>query len=166
MVTYRSGYRFLADAEVNRALDLVRRVKADDLLFDPADQVHRSIKSGGGIVDTLFHLVSQECLEIEPANRLSRHVNLAVAVPPIHLGQPLRKVRAGAPSEAREPGAVEQLARCAIRLARIEGQLASRSEEHTSELQSQFHLVCRLLLEKKKKHYHLQLTIKKIIKNL
>src|SRR6266481_4145424 len=28
---------------------------------------------------------------------------------------------------------------------------ALRSEEHTSELQSQFHLVCRLLLEKKKK---------------
>src|SRR5438309_3289821 len=27
---------------------------------------------------------------------------------------------------------------------------AQRSEEHTSELQSQFHLVCRLLLEKKK----------------
>src|SRR5689334_24776107 len=26
-----------------------------------------------------------------------------------------------------------------------------RSEEHTSEVQSQFHLVCRLLLEKKKK---------------
>src|SRR5438309_3905954 len=29
-----------------------------------------------------------------------------------------------------------------------------RSEEHTSELQSQFHLVCRLLLEKKKKESH------------
>src|SRR5689334_24554649 len=28
---------------------------------------------------------------------------------------------------------------------------AMRSEEHTSELQSQFHLVCRLLLEKKKR---------------
>src|SRR5438309_8470924 len=28
---------------------------------------------------------------------------------------------------------------------------ALRSEEHTSELQSQFHLVCRLLLEKKKR---------------
>src|SRR2546429_5582897 len=28
---------------------------------------------------------------------------------------------------------------------------ASRSEEHTSELQSRLHLVCRLLLEKKKK---------------
>src|SRR5438309_5037045 len=30
--------------------------------------------------------------------------------------------------------------------------LFPRSEEHTSELQSQFHLVCRLLLEKKKKN--------------
>src|SRR2546429_5738806 len=34
----------------------------------------------------------------------------------------------------------------------------SRSEEHTSELQSRLHLVCRLLLEKKKhtqhQHYH------------
>src|SRR5205814_4247682 len=29
----------------------------------------------------------------------------------------------------------------------------SRSEEHTSELQSLRHLVCRLLLEKKKKQY-------------
>src|SRR2546422_8301137 len=28
-----------------------------------------------------------------------------------------------------------------------------RSEEHTSELQSRLHLVCRLLLEKKKKHH-------------
>src|SRR2546427_2464138 len=31
-------------------------------------------------------------------------------------------------------------------------QKAFRSEEHTSELQSQSNLVCRLLLEKKKKH--------------
>src|SRR3989442_9717521 len=30
--------------------------------------------------------------------------------------------------------------------------IAQRSEEHTSELQSRPHLVCRLLLEKKKKH--------------
>src|SRR5438309_4459860 len=32
----------------------------------------------------------------------------------------------------------------------LEGAGQIRSEEHTSELQSQFHLVCRLLLEKKK----------------
>src|SRR2546429_4452609 len=30
-----------------------------------------------------------------------------------------------------------------------------RSEEHTSELQSRLHLVCRLLLEKKKTHLRL-----------
>src|SRR5699024_11999096 len=33
---------------------------------------------------------------------------------------------------------------------------AARSEEHTSELQSRFDLVCRLLLEKKKKNKKLK----------
>src|SRR2546425_8398243 len=37
-------------------------------------------------------------------------------------------------------------------LVRIAFRLALRSEEHTSELQSLAYLVCRLLLEKKKKH--------------
>src|SRR2546429_7226231 len=34
-----------------------------------------------------------------------------------------------------------------------------RSEEHTSELQSRLHLVCRLLLEKKKKNIYHCVTI-------
>src|SRR2546429_3173445 len=34
------------------------------------------------------------------------------------------------------------------------GNSRPRSEEHTSELQSRLHLVCRLLLEKKKNYYH------------
>src|SRR6266567_7771786 len=38
---------------------------------------------------------------------------------------------------------------------------AVRSEEHTSELQSQSNLVCRLLLEKKKKKNHMLLSINK-----
>src|SRR5688572_32077386 len=33
-------------------------------------------------------------------------------------------------------------------------EVATRSEEHTSELQSQSNLVCRLLLEKKKNYIH------------
>src|SRR2546422_6530508 len=36
-------------------------------------------------------------------------------------------------------------------LERAVAQAIERSEEHTSELQSRLHLVCRLLLEKKKK---------------
>src|SRR5690606_40412745 len=37
-----------------------------------------------------------------------------------------------------------------LELARAEDEVAGRSEEHTSELQSRENLVCRLLLEKKK----------------
>src|SRR5258708_24827472 len=36
---------------------------------------------------------------------------------------------------------------------------STRSEEHTSELQSPDHLVCRLLLEKKKKHKQTDSTL-------
>src|SRR5256886_6850344 len=36
----------------------------------------------------------------------------------------------------------------------VRARALARSEEHTSELQSQSNLVCRLLLEKKKTHYH------------
>src|SRR6266481_7588882 len=59
--------------------------------------------------------------------------------------------------EAERDGALGQVARLAREL---------RSEEHTSELQSQFHLVCRLLLEKKKKTntYSFIFTKKKKIK--
>src|SRR5690554_7540875 len=44
-------------------------------------------------------------------------------------------------------------ARCAMTWA-TDNRCCSRSEEHTSELQSRPHLVCRLLLEKKKKEYN------------
>src|SRR5437762_7636477 len=48
-------------------------------------------------------------------------------------------------------------ARCAVS---ISYRTAPRSEEHTSELQSPMYLVCRLLLEKKKKKNVLQITTK------
>src|SRR2546422_6165542 len=56
----------------------------------------------------------------------------------------------------------EALARAAAEDRREEGHASlggdrrddrERSEEHTSELQSRLHLVCRLLLEKKKNNY-------------
>src|SRR5437879_12152258 len=46
-----------------------------------------------------------------------------------------------------EPGAGADLAQEVLH-----PELATRSEEHTSELQSPMYLVCRLLLEKKKKN--------------
>src|SRR5207253_10692334 len=55
---------------------------------------------------------------------------------------------------------LSETARAVVWLHDVEGytheeiaeQMGKRSEEHTSELQSRGHLVCRLLLEKKKKH--------------
>src|SRR3712207_7673686 len=44
------------------------------------------------------------------------------------------------------------LRRRRVRDRRLRGLRAGRSEEHTSELQSRQYLVCRLLLEKKKKN--------------
>src|SRR3712207_7226050 len=46
-----------------------------------------------------------------------------------------------------------RLLEVALRQSRLE-EVGSRSEEHTSELQSRQYLVCRLLLEKKKKNTH------------
>src|SRR5699024_11810882 len=42
--------------------------------------------------------------------------------------------------------------------------LINRSEEHTSELQSRFELVCRLLLEKKKNKIHFTVEAKTVVK--
>src|SRR5690625_7103367 len=47
--------------------------------------------------------------------------------------------------------AVRQTISIDIREGRLRMSIRERSEEHTSELQSRGHLVCRLLLEKKKK---------------
>src|SRR5438034_8025522 len=59
--------------------------------------------------------------------------------------------------EPGELGAVDELHRAVVAQQEVLGHLAdggrfgTRSEEHTSELQSHSDLVCRLLLEKKKK---------------
>src|SRR2546427_705278 len=49
-----------------------------------------------------------------------------------------------------KPPKIERAAEPEPRRASAESAGGSRSEEHTSELQSQSNLVCRLLLEKKK----------------
>src|SRR3712207_7769058 len=61
-----------------------------------------------------------------------------------------RAHRGGSPPPRRPAGLRAALG--ARRAAAPDGrQLVARSEEHTSELQSRQYLVCRLLLEKKKK---------------
>src|SRR2546427_7079815 len=57
--------------------------------------------------------------------------------------------RAAAASRPPPPGAGDANT-LPVRVRRKNGARGARSEEHTSELQSQSNLVCRLLLEKKK----------------
>src|SRR5690349_24182356 len=64
----------------------------------------------------------------------------------------------GAADRGRQAGAVVYRAASALTATRLLPELRRtrflRSEEHTSELQSRRDLVCRLLLEKKKKTQH------------
>src|SRR5689334_24662478 len=55
------------------------------------------------------------------------------------------------PSPSTTPPSTDPRPRAVTSSLSRERSRSLRSEEHTSELQSQFHLVCRLLLEKKKK---------------
>src|SRR5947207_11677937 len=61
-----------------------------------------------------------------------------------------------APAVAQRPRGVRARNPCCIRNGSY---TSSRSEEHTSELQSHSDLVCRLLLEKKKQHNRATITL-------
>src|SRR5687768_18344026 len=64
----------------------------------------------------------------------------------------LLRIERDVPGLQRAAGKGRQLVVLALRHGpALRGEL--ESEEHTSELQSRLHLVCRLLLEKKKYHF-------------
>src|SRR5256885_11640951 len=60
---------------------------------------------------------------------------------------------AGAVRMMTESGLAKRMADAFVAVSTPHSFPLMRSEEHTSELQSPCNLVCRLLLEKKKKHY-------------
>src|SRR5699024_11642931 len=100
---------------------------------------------------------------------LKRSITLALHPLSLHDALPIsgsggraRPDRAAPPHLGRGPagtatgggGRVPGDGRCPSRTARCAG-APGRSEEHTSELQSRFDIVCRLLLETKKKDNNL-----------
>src|SRR2546426_7739841 len=78
------------------------------------------------------------------AHALAREVGMKI-------GKPQREFDEPAPLPKIEPQP-EAAPAIEPRPAVPEPAMPARSEEHTSELQSPCNLVCRLLLEKKKKH--------------
>src|SRR3712207_8478241 len=82
---------------------------------------------------------------------LSLHDALPISLLEVGLPAPPHRRRTGRAARARadDPDTSD-----GDRAARPARRGSSRSEEHTSELQSRQYLVCRLLLEKKKKTLH------------
>src|SRR5437870_8831142 len=75
---------------------------------------------------------------------------------------PCYTIQNSRPCRARSGRHIRTQLRCYEPRGAVSCRSPMRSEEHTSELQSRGHLVCRLLLEKKKKHKQRQQLIKKI----
>src|SRR2546422_8281702 len=81
------------------------------------------------------------------------HPNIQINYQSIGSGGGIRQLLAGTVDFGASDGPMtdEQLGQAKEKIYHFPTVLGARSEEHTSELQSRLHLVCRLLLEKKKK---------------
>src|SRR3989449_9212440 len=120
-----------------------------------------------GLVDDEYTNVSYKVLNIGAANKLPAY-SMEIAVPRDRAAEAVELVMAIA-EQHRRVGEVYETAPVSVRFVKASDAFLSmmqgrdtamlelimvggtRSEEHTSELQSRLHLVCRLLLEKKKK---------------
>src|SRR5439155_26475627 len=109
-------------------------------------------------LQTTLHLFIFAATSTHVIYTLSLHDALPISTEPAAVESATEPSAAGAASEATtaEPAeagrATHGLAPGrASTIESAEGARATRSEEHTSELQSRGHLVCRLLLEKKNK---------------
>src|SRR5699024_8216154 len=108
-----------------------------------------------------FEIESQDRVIVETARgvEFGRAVSSNREVDEEDVVLPLKKVERMATEEDKQHKEENlQLAETALHACRdkiiqhkLDMNLVDRSEEHTSELQSRFDLVCRLLLEKKKK---------------
>src|SRR3989449_5613681 len=94
----------------------------------------------------LFRLGDFYELFYEDALVASRELQITLTARNRERGQPVPMC--GVPYHAAETY-IARLIRAGYKVAICD---QMRSEEHTSELQSRLHLVCRLLLEKKKQH--------------
>src|SRR5258708_8113228 len=86
-----------------------------------------------------YTTLSRSQMRLSPQHAVSAHV------PPAQQGSPTPPHAAHTPPRQSAPAAVQKI-------PWQHGCPTPRSEEHTSELQSPDHLVCRLLLEKKKEY--------------
>src|SRR5690348_17769246 len=89
-----------------------------------------------------------------PYTTLFRSVPALVPAPPAEAGAVPRIERTPEAGKVKVLLAAGLVMRSKEMLPLAPSATVTRSEEHTSELQSPVHLVCRLLLEKKKKQHN------------
>src|SRR2546427_4126791 len=92
--------------------------------------------------------------ETAPGGEHERHREPDEGAEDVQGMSPDQRVERGTVRAGRDRQPVADQACPLIALDQEEERAEARSEEHTSELQSQSNLVCRLLLEKKKKIQH------------
>src|SRR2546422_4254533 len=89
-----------------------------------------------------------------PRQYEAHRAEIEAILPPIHLPVPASAATLITSATGPEDVSGDALGFIHRYVPPAAGAELARSEEHTSELQSRLHLVCRLLLEKKKKKKH------------
>src|SRR6266568_4774650 len=128
---------------IDKLDDLVHNAKAVPL----TDQVRIDREEIYDILDQMRATIPEE---IKQARWIVKERQEMLAEAKREVDRLLAEAREQAVREASQTEIVKIAEHQADEIVQDARRSAHRSEEHTSELQSQFHLVCRLLLEKNK----------------
>src|SRR2546422_3832859 len=149
---YTAGFRTVGGLSVGTPVVLrgVRVGRVEGIRLASGNWVEADLKIYSGVtlpqkpavIAASASLFGEWAATLVPQDQLPDDPNIRQAV-----------AEAAAGAGTKWPGAtlpdIGQLTAQASRIATDIGTVANRSEEHTSELQSRLHLVCRLMLEKK-----------------
>src|SRR3989449_6352169 len=149
----------LADGPIRRVEDLKGKVIATNAAGSAVDVATRAMLRKFKLEDKRDYTVVEAPFPTMRAMLAEKKVDLIPAVLPFSLDPELRKISRPLFIQRDAIGVTQMIVwtarksfidknRAAL-VDYMEDTLRIRSEEHTSELQSRLHLVCRLLLEKK-----------------
>src|SRR3989449_7368678 len=121
--------------------------------------LHRHVRVFDEAFQSVPHLICYAVKANSNINILRRFAEWGTGFDIVSGGELFRVLRAGGSAEkvifagvGKTADEIRYALDTNILFFNVESSAELRSEEHTSELQSRLHLVCRLLLEKKKHH--------------
>src|SRR5438067_1162219 len=139
----------------NRAAEALYGWRADEVIGRPLPTIAQDTEDHLRLRDRVFRGEALRGVEVTRGRKDGTSVNISLSVALLHdaAGRVSGMLSIAADlTELRQLEGQYRQAQKMEAVGRLAGGIAhDRSEEHTSELQSRFDLVCRLLLEKKKK---------------